>query len=402
MRHIIFLFFFVCTFFAGHQAQSQGLFSETGYYDQNNWFSNEYYWYSGFYSTPSARLKELLKKNGITGYDRKIFFLKKGQKKDTPSREYIENFDKNGNITHHEFKRNGKSIKQYEFTYNNAGKYTELKKIRKGKLKQHQIVEYNDSNKVTSFTLLKNNDKKLKQKRISTYSPEGKLIKQVYYAKDGKTEDKRWEYDYYDNGKQKENRYYKKGKLKHKYVYSCDNQGKEIKKNTSQVCKIKQYNRDSTYEKISRTTDSKGRIRKSVTTYDKYDREIAYRWYNNKGVLVYGFDYTYSQERNLVLSYTSYKRGGKISGKQEWVYNDINQLVKVTTYGRNNKLKNIKEYQYDTGNQLVSRKVYDKRHQLITRYEYVNNSHGNVVKTTTYDKKDKPENIYEVSYTYNQ
>jgi len=401
MRHFIFLFF-VCAFFVNHQAQSQVLFPETGYYDQNDWFSNEYYWYSGFYSAPSKTIKNLLKKKQITGYDRKLFYLKKGQKRDTPSREYIESFDKNGNITHYEFKRNGKSIKQYEFSYNDAGKYTELKKIRKGQLKQHQIVEYNDSNKVTSFIILKKNDKKLKQKRISIYSPEGKLVKQVYYDKDGKKEKRRWEYDYYDNGKQKENRYYKKGKLKHKYIYSCDNQGKEIKKNTSQICKIKQYNRDSTYEKVSRTTDSKGRIRKSVTKYDKYDRVIAYRWYNNKGTLVYGYDYTYSLKGNLILSNITYKRGGLISSKKEWVYNDINQLVKVITYGRNNKLKNTKEYQYDINDLLVSRKIYDKRHQLMTRYEYTNDNKGNVTKTIVFDKKNKQINIYEVSYTYHQ
>ncbi len=380
--------------------KAQGLFPETGMYDNNDYWIrdgyNSYFYSEGLWETNTKATKKILAKSGIKAYEHKGFKIKKGKKADKPSFVRIAKFDDNYNLIENIYNN-----KQILFKYNKNNCFTDYKLIKNGKLIKHEIVEYNDSCRVLKYEYYKKNDTKLKRKWVAEYDKsQNKKLSETHYSKDGVTEKSRWEYYYYENGKHKQTKYYKKGELKHIWNYTCDDEGKEQKKDveTTQVCKIKEYLEDSSYVIVNRSTDNKGRITKNVTKYNKDGKILEARTYNYKGKILWGNDYRYNCKGQKIQSIT-YKRGGLIWLKEEWFYNN-DLTVKYKYYGRKGKLKHSVEYKYNTDKQLIERAEYDKRQNLIRKYKYEYNDKGNIVKTTVYNKKDQPTYVYETKFIY--
>ena len=388
--------FFIANF---SSVKAQGLFWETGSYDSNNyWDRGPLYFYSeGTWYTTSKSTKKILSKTGIIGYERKSYKIKKGEKKDKPSYVTIAKFDDNYNLLENSY---GKT--QILFQYNKNNAYTDFKLIKRNKkLKKHEIIEYNDSSRVLKYNYRKRNDSKLKNKWIAEYdNTQKKELVKIVFEKDGTTEKKRFEYDYYEDGKRKQTKFYKKGELKHIWNYTCDDEGKEQKKDikTTQICHIKEYLEDSSYIIVNRTTDNKGRIRKNVSKYSKNKKLIEYRSYNNKGKLVWGHDYRYNCKGQKIQAIT-YRRGGLIWRKQEWFYNN-DLVVKYKYYKRKAKLKYSLEYKFNDRKLLTERISFDKKHQQTRKYKYEYDDKENIIKTTSYNSKDQPTYVYETNFTY--
>jgi len=380
--------------------KAQGLFWETGLYDiyDNYWDKGTPYFYSqGRWYTNSKLTKKLLAKTGIIAYEHKSYKIKKGVKKDKPDYVSTAKFDDNYNLLENSY---GKT--QILFQYNKNNCFTDFKLIKRNKkLKKHEIIEYNDSCRVLKYEYYKRNDSKLKSKWITEYdnTQKNELVK-IVFDKDGSTEKKKFEYDYYEDGKHKQTKFYKKGKLKHVWNYTCDDEGKEQKKDvkTTQICHIKEYLEDSSYIVVNRTTDNKGRIRKNVSKYNKNKKLLEYRSYNNKGKIIWGNDYRYNCKGKKIQS-ISYKRGGLIWNKEEWFYNN-DLVVKYKYYKRKGKLKYSVEYKFNNNKKLIERLSFNKKQQQTQKYKYEYNDRGDIIKTTCYNGKDEPTSVYETNFTY--
>ncbi len=380
---------------------AQGLFGESGFYDNNNYYYNSQPYFSseGLWLTASKSKKEILAKSGIIAYEHKAYKVKKGKQTGEPYRIQYAKFDDNFNLLEEKY---GKT--QILFQYNKNNCYTDFKLIKRNKkLKKHEIIEYNDSCMVTKYEYRKKNDAKLKNKWVSEYDNSLKrILAKVIFDKDGTTEKYKWEYDYYEDGKRKQTKYYKKGELKHIWNYTCDDEGKEQKEGikTEQVCLVKEYLQDSSYIITNRTTDNKGRIRKNVSKYNKNKKLIEYRSYNYKGKLTWGQDYRYDCN-GLVIQSIIYRRGGLIINIKEWYYNN-NLVVKYKYFKRKGKLKYSLEYKFNNNKQLVERSRFNKKHKLNYKYKYEYNNKGDIVKTLRFNKKDELKTVYETNFTYKE
>ena len=380
---------------------AQGLFGETGFYDNNNYWDKEtpYFYSQGRWYTNSKATKKILAKTGIIAYEHRGYKIKKGKKAEKPNAFSQAKFDDNYNLLEKSF---GKT--KYLFQYNENNCFTDFKLIKKDKkLKKHEKIEYNDSCRVTKYVYYKKNDSKLKNKWIAEYDKDLKsILTKVIFDKKTDAEKYKWEYDYYEDGKRKQTKYYKKGELKHIWNYTCDDEGKEQKKDvkTTQICHIKEYLEDSSYIIVNRTTDDKGRIRKNVSKYNKYNKLIEYRSYNNKGKLIWGHDYRYDCNGKKIQTIT-YRRGGLIWSKEEWFYNK-DLVVKYKYYRRKGKLKYSLEYKFNHNKLLIERISFDKRHKQTRKYKYEYDDSQNIVKTTSFNSKDEATYVYETNFTYNK
>ena len=375
---------------------AQGLFYETGLYETKNLWSGYSYYLQGNNYMHSKAYKKKLEKTGIVGYERTVSRVKKG-KLVKRSSETVK-FDNNFNLID---KNNGK--KHFTYGYNEDNRYTEYQYIKKGKkLKKHELIEYNDSSRIKKYVYYKHNGEKLKNKWIAEYGKDSKhMLSKVYYTKDGVAESRHWDYEYYEDGKQKQTKYYKKGELKHIWNYTCDDEGKQQKKDiaTTQICRVTEYLDDSSYVIVNRTTNKKGKIRKNVTKYNKYKKVLERNSYNNKGKLIYGTEFNYDHKQRLISSIT-YKRGGVIRWKQEWYFNSNDLVSKTKKFKRKGKLRFVYEYTYNNNMQLIERASFDKKQQQYYKYKFEYNSKGNIVKTNKYNKKDKLVRVYETKFSY--
>ena len=377
---------------------AQGLFYETGLYENDNIWSDYQYYIQGNSYMHSKYYKSLLEKNKIVGYEHKVSKFKKD--KPILKSTSVVKFDDNYNLLD---KNDGK--KHYIYTYNEDNMYTDYKYIKKGeKLKKHEVIEYNDSSKITKYNYTKHNDKKLKRKWVAEYDKNQKrMLTKVFFDKDGSTENHRWDYEYYEDGKQKQTKYYKKNELKHIWNYTCDDEGKEQKNDvkTTKVCKIKEYLDDSSYVIVNRTTDNKGRIRKNTSKYNKFKNLLEFRSYNNKDKIVYRYEYIYDCKQRKIAE-ISYKRSGIIFYKKEWYYNNDDLIVKTKFFKRKGKLRRSSEFKFNNNKQLVEETSFNKRYRQNRKYKFEYNDRGNIIKTTSYDIKNNPKWLYETKFTYKQ
>ncbi|MBU0765546.1 MAG: hypothetical protein KJ607_11990 [Bacteroidetes bacterium] len=257
-------------------------------------------------------------------------------------------------------------------------------------------------------------EKKLKRSEVFEFDEQGRMVKYNYYRKDtmtarsgsaeirysdlpdGMTMDitfynkgfgkmtSRWVCKYDAEGKKKEQvRYNKNGKLVHRWSYSCDDEGRLVDKDTSEVCVITEQLEDGGYIKTTRKQD-KRQITKSVWRYDADSNLLDYKWYKPETRLRRHYVYTYN-ESGKETSYAFY-RNGRMVWKRTREYNADNLMISSDYYkGRNAKFRSRSVITHDKdGNELSSEYYRGAKMKLKKKCVYENDSDGNILFAENY------------------
>ena len=332
--------------------------------------------------------------------DKKTYRAGKQGKRTVPQSE-SRSFYENGKIKSLERFKKGKPHYSYLFQYDKNGMMTHFEHKIKGKVVEMENLQFNDQGKLTHFEQYGRNHK-LKKKVIRTYDEQGHLLNEKKYYKNTSIPAYEWHYTYYENGQLKRNELYKKGKLSSVWDYSCDKEGQEVSKSKvheKNVCIITEHNNDGTYVKIIRTTDDKGRVVKTRTTYNSDSLLIAWETINKNGKVKYKYTREYDSDGRLIKN-TSYKNANDIRSYLVFQYDKEGHIISQSEYKGNDKMTRKYTKTYNANGQLVDYAWFNGKNEIVKRITYTYNSRGALIASKEFGKKNKPvkERIIELEY----
>lgn len=388
--------------------------------------NNFLYW--GYYSY-SGLSYEILEKHQIKEQDITTYKYKKDGKRAIQVNRRIEKF--NNMHLRSEFQDfwKGKEQSHKYYEYNSNGNKTDCKYNYKGNYFNKTISEYDDLYQLINQKRYYNNE--LQSNSFAEYK-DTVLITQFSYHEDSIIPAYKWDYTYYPTGDKKQTQYYKKGELNNTWSYTCDDEGQEVKpKEEIKICELKQYNADSTYVIINRTTNSKGKISKIRRTFNKEDRIILVEHVNIKEEITYKQSHEYNKagKRTKQAGYYTRKYADKISSlttitylqdsikvglkKQyfnkkdqtvRWAsenkFNGNGRLIEAKSYGKNNELMDTDTYSYNKDNQITSSISINAEGITKGKSSYSYNSKGLLTETHSFDKDNIPTRSIIRKYQY--
>lgn len=259
----------------------------------------------------------------------------------------------------------GKTKRKNAFQLNNAGNiiYQALYNA-KGTLKSSTYSSYiNDTLLTNRFTLDRNGDTTSKSmymfeqgKMISSVVTHGKKTTAYLYTYDKKGNRTSYtyqrngltkltiKYEYDEVGKlMKQSTYNKQNKLTAVVNYECNYQGEKQKKvEQSKVCMRKDALPNGGYVVYNDFTNAKGKLMRSVSTYDRDSNLIQVQSYNSKSKLSSTSNYLYDATGNCIQHKYAYKN---TSFQSNYTYNDRNLLVEYTNR-KQNQIDGLVKYTY--------------------------------------------------------
>ncbi len=344
--------------------------------------------------------------------------------------QYYNQISKDKIKTYKKFKskNNTNEHLSYSYEFNNYGRTIEENTYSlKGKLKKHFLNKYDDYNFITEFKVI-NSKGEIKWLVIYKYNPfeqisysMGKVkdttilkgitefisykynkmifhntqkfdslkkLERVNYKRGGNGIKNRYEYKFYADGSRKETILYNsKGKIKYIWSYDCKAEGEIVSphKDTIQICKWNEIDKDSNYINVDQTTDEKNRIIKLIYKYNKEHSLIESSRYNEKEQLKYKH-IAPSKDNNIEQNTNYYyNRKGELKKRKENIqkYDDKdNRIEWIDTKYKDKKGKKVVKYmdkrEYDNNNNLICTEIFKKRGEELHKkeeYKYDNNKH---------------------------
>jgi hypothetical protein len=297
--------------------------------------------------------KGALKKRSDTfafTYDDKGFLttLYETNSKNKKSEKYDYVF-KDSMIMGYNYYKNGKLFRSYEITRNSNKKITDMvKKNSKGGIILKQHTDFDDVGKM--------------------------LTRIAYYDKNNK-EKKAIEYSYHEDNTMKQAKEYRKGKLKRVWNYTCDPKGADEKKvKEMKVCKNVNVDENGNRVESNRIVNPKGEVELRVNTFDKNERFIKQKVYDD-------IKHKLKSEFSTTI----------VNGNEETVYKNYDKkekliMVNTSVYNSSHKLIN---HEYAIGKKL--------KRAFKTVFEY--NEKNLLINSKSFDSKDRK--TYENIHTYN-
>lgn len=259
----------------------------------------------------------------------------KGKKDDSTEKKALVYYDEKNRIKSAKYYKKHKVDLQFNFVHNEKDKLTEFKRM----------------NEDCEIVILRN----------FKYNNDGFIEESTQSFKNSSETKLTWKYEYYDKGKISHSYFYKKGKLKREYDYMCKEEGEQVtRKNLNKVCQWYETNKD-TLTAIYQNTDDKGKVRKTIYKYTVKDTLIlAEIHYTDKNQLQ--LKITYDKSHDKQLSYTYYKKGKPGYSNQTTYHED---KITSVTHMYKGKLSSKEEYAFNESNQLTSSKSYNKKEKII-------------------------------------
>ncbi len=295
-------------------------------------------------------------------------------------KKYYQNFRKDTNTYLHE-----------QRLYNDGGYEILVKKFScKGKVEYHNERKYSDKGWLTMNKYFNSKakptywwerviDEKGKLTETKSYNRKGMLTHHTVYLRDkqGKAVESnsyrgkkhklttRMVYTYYPNGDKKTTaRFNGKGKIKKVWSYACSAEGAEVRKmkDTVQVCKIADYNKDGGFTITNRTINEKGKLQRTVSKYTKDSILIQFTRHDDKDRLVYKSNTKKTENGWLTEHYRYYVKKAKPHVKTCKEYNNDKELVSLDKiyYKRNGKISSRYNSDYKGATQCLKTKYYKK------------------------------------------
>ncbi|MFZ4413463.1 MAG: hypothetical protein ACOYOV_10305 [Bacteroidales bacterium] len=389
-RKIFILILLFISITASSNAQEFFYFKSYGEY-YNDWsFYNPFSYYKRM-PLPKNLYKELKVK------EQKVYF--QNSAKDTTAylfeqKTYNENgyessikrYKRNGKIYFHvekEYSEKGRILKEknfdskgrpiygWEVNYDNKGNMIDNKSTNhKGMLIFHTVNTFNDKGKISSCD--------------SYYGKKQKLSSRMLYT-------------YYANGdKETTTQLDALGKIIRVWSYACSSDGVErkIKKDTVQVCRIADYNKDGGFTITNRTLNEEGKLERTVSKFNRDSVQTQAIRYDNEDLVVYQNKTTIT-EHNWETEYIGfYVKQAKPKSIIHNLYNQNKELVNydMTTFKKNGKIKTKYSSEYNGVNQCLKTIYYKKAGREINYTKtYTYSANGLLNKIITLDENGKVE-----------
>ncbi len=326
-----------------------------------------YPWLNQFYNEFPSRgdlLDSSVAANHYSSMTRTLAqYNKKGKKKkrtDTFSFQYddkgfmtsfIESNSKNKKTEKHEYSykdsflvvykyyKNDKLVRGYEITRNSKHKITDIVKTNSknmATLKQHN--EYDE--KLNNIT------------RVALYDKNNKEKNAV-------------EYSYLDEKNMKQAKEYRKGKLKKVWNYTCDTKGTDEKKvKEVKVCKNVNVDEHGNRVESNRIVNAKGEVELRVNTFDKNERFIKQKDYDDlKHRLKSEFSTTFVNGNEETV-YKNYNKKEKLVWISTYVYSPFHKILS-SEFVTGKKMKRVFKttFQYNDKNLLTYSESFDSKNR---------------------------------------
>lgn len=277
------------------------------------------------------------------------FFDKKGAKKkrtDTFSFQYddkgfmtsyVSSNSKNKKMERHEYAYKDSFLVDYKF-YKNGKLYKGYEITRNGKHKITDIIKTNSKGIMTS-------------KQHNDFNENLTLLTRVALYDKNHKEKNAVEYSYQDGDNMKQAKEYRKGKLKKVWNYTCDTKGTDEKKvKEVKVCKNVNVDENGNRVESNRIVNHKGEVELRVNTFDKNERMIKQKVYDDlkhklksefSTTLINGIEetiYKYydKKERPIWVSTATYNSSHKILSSEFSAGKQLKRVYK-TTFQYNDK-----------------------------------------------------------------
>jgi YD repeat-containing protein len=397
----ILLFIFGVFVFTNSQAQISYSSAQQSATYQDNW---QYYFniYHSYYRGVSklAIYSDKNTEKDLKSKVKLLYHFKKGIKKEQAYSKSTYAYT-DGLLTSYKYFKKDKLKNQFSLEYNEDGYFTRYYTGSVNSPRYDEHLVFNDSNLVVLYSRY-NKKRKLKRKKIIEYDDNQNMVRKDIY--DGKHLDPKysWQYKYDEKGNTVQTEYYKKGILKTKWVYTCDDEGTKVdnkKVSVSTSCSLVEHNNDGSYVKIYRYTNSKGKIRKNRWTYSKDSVLTMSERFNNKGVITSKYTYEYDKEGNRNV-YTYYKKGGeKVKHQTKYKYNGDKKITEMAVYNGKGNLRSKKQYKYDADGNTIAYTNINSKGEISWKYEYTYDKNGGLISELTY-KKDKPFAQYNIEFKH--
>ncbi|MBP7808543.1 MAG: hypothetical protein KA163_04580 [Bacteroidia bacterium] len=312
-----------------------------------------YPWLNQFYNEFPSR-GDLLDSSVAANHYRSMtrtmtFFDKKGTKKKRTD-TFLFQYDNKGFMTSYE-KSNSKNKKaeKHEYTYKDS-LLVVYKYHKKGKLYKGYEITRNGKHKITD--IVKTNSKgEMISKQHNDFDESLTMITRVTLYDKKNKEKNAVEYSYNDGNNMKQAKEYRKGKLKKVWNYNCDAKGTDEKKvKEIKVCKNVNVDENGNRVESNRIVNHKGEVELRVNTFDKNERMIKQKVYDDlkhklksefsttvvNGIEETIYKYYDKKERPIWISTATYNSAHKILSS-EFVSGKKLKRVFKTTFQYNDK-----------------------------------------------------------------
>ena len=276
-------------------------------------------------------------------------FKKKGTSEKRTNTSVIT-YDDKGFITgiYETNSKNKKSVK-YDYVFKDSV-IMGYNYYKNNKLVRHYEIKRNDRKKITD--IVKTNSKgEVILKQHNEFDLNINMLTRIAYYDKNNKEKRAVEYTYNDEKNMKQAREYRKGKLKRVWNYTCDTKGTDEKKVIEiKVCKNVNVDENGNRVESNRIVNHKGEVELRVNTFDKNERVIKQKVYDDikhkirsefsttvvKGIEETIYKYYDKKERPTWISTATYNSAHKILSSEFASGKKLKRVFK-TTYQYNDK-----------------------------------------------------------------
>lgn len=291
------------------------------------------------------------------------YFNKKGtSKKRTDT--FTFTYDDKGYLTSlYETNSKNKKSKKYEYFYKDSFP-SAYSRYKNGKLTVQYEITRSASKKISDL-VKKNSKGKVILRQHTDFDPITDYITRVIIYDKNNKEKKAVEYTWDEAKNMKQAKEYRKGKLKRVWNYTCDVKGIDEKKvKEIKVCKNVNVDEEGNRVESNRIVNSKGEVELRVNTFDKNERFIKQKVYDDlKHKLKSEFSTTF-ENGNEKTVYKNYNRKEKPAWQSTFTYSPFHKILS-TEFATGKKLKRVfvTTFQYNDKNLLTYSESFDKKNR---------------------------------------
>ena len=313
-------------------------------------------------------------KNHISSLEEISYHYKHGKlKHDSIKQRTIYKFDTAARFTEMQnFTKHAKPGTSRKNIY--KGKYLTDKYYYKsnGEINHHRVYKYDSLGNNIEYISYKGNDKKILYRTLMTYDST-KTTEIVSYQKGGKKVKNRWVYNYFPNGYVSSiYKYNGKGKLKHVTTQECNLDTLKLKphKDTSYYCNQNEYDQDSNKIYIYRQLGDNNKMYKYIRKCNKKGNIVESTGYNDKGIMTFKSNY-YPDSNYLIKDYTHYDKKGKLNYCYSYKYDPAWKLVYEQGVDKKGKISWKAIYTYDQQGFKSSKTNYSRKNKIYSKKYFV-------------------------------
>jgi hypothetical protein len=326
-----------------------------------------YPWLGNFYAEIPGRGDLLDSSAAANHYSSMTRTLTRYNKKGTKKKRtdtFAFTYDNKGFFaTLYESNSKNKKTEKYEYTYKDSF-LMGYDHYKNNKLERRYEIARNSKHKITDI-IKKNSKSEVILKQHTDFDTELKMLTRIAYYDKNNKEKKAIEYSYSEGDNMKQAKEYRKGKLKRVWNYTCDPKGTDEKKvKEIKVCKNVNVDENGNRVESNRIVNSKGEVELRVNTFDKNERMIKQKVYDDiKHRLKSEFSTTIVNGNEETV-YKHYNKKEKTMWISTVIYNSYHKLIS-SEFVSGKKLKRVYKttFQYNDKNLMTHSEGLDSKNR---------------------------------------